>query len=774
VVVIRCRQIIARIYPWDIRINMEPVAEAIAISNGQTAEKRSHRQSLLQCGICSDKYTDPKLLPCLHTFCRSCLQEYIPAHSLSVTCPTCRQQSILPQDGVTALQGNLFVVRLMEVLDNSTTGCALCQKAYALSTCTVCNQNLCFECATAHGKDASTSSHDVTSILAKVPPVAVKVAPSVELGELGSRETALVCCQHDNQPLEIYCGECETAVCLTCTDGEHRDHPTLLLSDAIREHREMMTELLQQAQDAVPSMENALSSVRDVSESLIRNHRTAERRIKDAFDSLARAMSQRRDALLAELDSAFANKHKTLQEQSDSLDDLILAISGCCEFTLTSLKHGDENALLAKKEMSEKLNQLCSTSALKNLPEENDFLAFDAAELSSAKKYLRNFGSIRTNSAVAYETSASGEALKHCWINRQGAVTITTKDRHGELIKVGHSSFTARMSSGNGNNEAFVPDITDNYNGTYELTYLVHEPGIYVLEIQLYGQPIKGSPFRIKAHRETDSLERPKSAASKLQSSAVKQRGTKRASSSRSQGSNRKSNPVDDDLLMCIGSKGRNKGEFLNPQGIATQGNKILIADSNNQCVQVFSNSGDCLLRFGTRGRQAGQLQRPTGVGVSAHGNYLVADYDNKWVSVFDPEGKYLNKIGAGKLLGPKGICVDKEGHIIIVDNKASCVLIYQSNGKLLHKFGSRGNDDRHFAGPHFCAVNSANDIIITDFHHHCVKVFDTEGTYRFCFGSPGEGNGQFNAPTGVAVDKHNNILVADWGNSRIQVGISA
>lgn len=45
--------------------------------------------------------------------------------------------------------------------------------------------------------------------------------------------------------------------------------------------------------------------------------------------------------------------------------------------------------------------------------------------------------------------------------------------------------------------------------------------------------------------------------------------------------------------VSCLtGTKGRNKGEFTNLQGVAasSQG-KVLIADSNNQCVQVRTNS---------------------------------------------------------------------------------------------------------------------------------------------------------------------------------------
>jgi hypothetical protein len=48
-----------------------------------------------------------------------------------------------------------------------------------------------------------------------------------------------------------------------------------------------------------------------------------------------------------------------------------------------------------------------------------------------------------------------------------------------------------------------------------------------------------------------------------------------------------------------------------------------------------------------------GQLQRPVGVAVlPSNGNIAIADYDNKWISIFDPTGKFMSRIGHGKLLG--------------------------------------------------------------------------------------------------------------------------
>lgn len=56
---------------------------------------------------------------------------------------------------------------------------------------------------------------------------------------------------------------------------------------------------------------------------------------------------------------------------------------------------------------------------------------------------------------------------------------------------------------------------------------------------------------------------------------------------------------------------------------------------------KVFSNDGQFKMRFGVRGRSPGQLQRPTGVTVDMNGDIIVADYDNRWISIFSSDGKF-------------------------------------------------------------------------------------------------------------------------------------
>lgn len=51
-----------------------------------------------------------------------CLQNYIPAQSLTLSCPVCRQTSILPEQGVSALQNNFFISSLMEAMQQAPDG----------------------------------------------------------------------------------------------------------------------------------------------------------------------------------------------------------------------------------------------------------------------------------------------------------------------------------------------------------------------------------------------------------------------------------------------------------------------------------------------------------------------------------------------------------------------------------------------------------------------------------------------------------------------------
>ena len=46
-------------------------------------------QQLLRCKYCNDPIRNPKTLPCLHSFCESCLYENVDSESNKVSCVQC-------------------------------------------------------------------------------------------------------------------------------------------------------------------------------------------------------------------------------------------------------------------------------------------------------------------------------------------------------------------------------------------------------------------------------------------------------------------------------------------------------------------------------------------------------------------------------------------------------------------------------------------------------------------------------------------------------------
>ncbi|KAM4726795.1 tripartite motif-containing protein 3b isoform 3-T3 [Anableps anableps] len=696
-------------------------------------------KQFLVCSICLDHYHNPKVLPCLHTFCESCLQNYIPPESLTLSCPVCRQTSILPEKGVGALQNNFFITNLMEVLQREPA----------------CSR-----------------------------PEACSVLESVSAAVAGK---PLCCPNHEGKVMEFYCESCETAMCLDCTEGEHRDHMTVPLRDVVEQHKAVLKTQLDAIRSRLPQLTAAVELVSEISRQLNERKTEAVAEINSTFEELERVLHQRKTALITDLENICSSKQKVLHAQLSSLLQGKEHIQSSCSFTEQALSHGNATeVLLVQKQMSERVTALARHD-FPEKPHQNAHLDCQV-ETEGLRRSIQNLGVLLTTSAVAHTSVATGEGLRHAATGQHQTITVTTKDKDGELVRTGNALLKAEILSADGN-RASEMEITDNKNGTYEVGYTLRSEGEYSFCLLLYGQPIRGSPFRLRAVKPSDVPQSPDDVKRRVKSPSgtgghIRQKAVRRPSSMYST-TKKKENPIEDELIYRVGSRGREKGEFTNLQGISASSNgRVVVADSNNQCIQVFSNDGQFKMRFGVRGRSPGQLQRPTGVTVDMNGDIVVADYDNRWVSIFSSDGKFKNKIGAGRLMGPKGVAMDKNGHIITVDNKACCVFIFQSNGKLVTKFGGRGTSDRQFAeklgpnfnksgsvfSPHFVAVNNKNEIIVTDFHNHSVKVYSADGEFLFKFGSHGEGNGQFNAPTGVAVDANGNIIVADWGNSRIQI----
>ena len=110
----------------------------------------------VSCGVCLEPFDDkahvPKILPCQHTFCQSCLTS-ISADTINLECPVCRKKHEVPLRGFTT---NRVVIDVIEELLKDTTSkvlkCARHTSMDSVLVCINCLEGLCIKCVKPKGK----------------------------------------------------------------------------------------------------------------------------------------------------------------------------------------------------------------------------------------------------------------------------------------------------------------------------------------------------------------------------------------------------------------------------------------------------------------------------------------------------------------------------------------------------------------------------------------------------------------------------------------------
>ncbi|KAL0174186.1 hypothetical protein M9458_030154, partial [Cirrhinus mrigala] len=163
----------------------------------------------LQCSICLDVFADPVSTPCGHNFCKSCLNQCWNT-SQTYNCPFCKETfSKRPDLKInTALRQvvQLFKEQLCET--KSEVLCDICddKKMKALKMCLVCQSSYCQTHLKPHYSVEKLKKHKL-------------IDPEENL--------EIYVCQKHDKPLELFCRDDQTCVCLLCAVTNHRNHNTV-------------------------------------------------------------------------------------------------------------------------------------------------------------------------------------------------------------------------------------------------------------------------------------------------------------------------------------------------------------------------------------------------------------------------------------------------------------------------------------------------------------------------------------------------------------------
>ena len=134
-------------------------------------QKEEFKEEFLTCSICAEPYDtaehQAKFLPCLHSYCKSCLQQYAGKRS-KFDCPKCRNEINVPGASVDSLPNNFIVENLMIYQDafNFSILCGSCdeEKNHAVSFCHHCGCFLCHSCVESHQKMRPLQHHTISTM----------------------------------------------------------------------------------------------------------------------------------------------------------------------------------------------------------------------------------------------------------------------------------------------------------------------------------------------------------------------------------------------------------------------------------------------------------------------------------------------------------------------------------------------------------------------------------------------------------------------------------
>ena len=288
------------------------------------------------CGLCSEKYKQPKLLSCFHSYCVACLETFVEknARDNKFDCPLCDTTIDIPESGVNQFEWNIYIDSKLKVESLDNHDCDLCgPEVSAVDHCIECEENYCARCSEMHLKQKMSRAHTL-----------IAISDSTTGGTKSIRKK-MFCRKHPNDEIRVVCKDCEKMLCLVCKLTDHEKHNSVDISDEALCVKKRL-------KDGVHKAENSVTILDKMQETL--NAAIAE-------------SCENRDYTLSEMRD-YGNK---LKDQIDKrISEIEVSVNDQCDdacSTIASLSDGTEKVKSSLTNLTVHVNQMISVSDISSL-----------------------------------------------------------------------------------------------------------------------------------------------------------------------------------------------------------------------------------------------------------------------------------------------------------------------------------------------------------------------------------------------------------------------
>ena len=668
----------------------------------------------VSCSVCMSMFTNPKILPCFHTFCLHCLNELQRTSGKhgEITCPECRRKFQVPGSGYPKdLPTNFRMNSLLDVMaiqkcNASGVKCGNCEKTSAQSFyCFKCCAFWCDDCIAAHNIIRANKDHRVLMI---------KDFQDQDIEDVLKRPVYCQKKHRENEELKFFCKDCEVAICNTCVVTLHEGHVKVPLQDAANERKVRLESVLESQKEKALKRRKMITRLQSQCNEVPEQVSCVKKSAQNFVDNVMRIIE--------------AKKQDIFKEVEDKAQELI------------ELKDLGHFVFAGNKTLLEK-----------------------------------GVGSFFVTKTKSLKSRAEGKGITEVTVGLEAQFVLTTRNAENEQCYEQCDIVTVEIRNGDDRECATEAEVQDNKDSSYNISYFAKEAGTCQTSVMVNGEHVSGSPFTVQVkprqYKAVYSFGGKGSSAGMFNGPwgvAVNERNEIAVTECNN-------NRVqifsgDGTYLRSFGNEGDQDGEFNKPSGIAYLNNgNIVVADTFNNRLQIFTGQGEYLTQFGSEGNLDHQFYYPFGLSVDSDGNIIVADFVNKLVKIFTPNGQFLRKFGEDLLVNPCH-CIQKDQYFIVSDYHDHRIKVFNTDGDFLYKFGNEGEGDGEFNDPRYLSVDKVGHLMVCEVGNDRVQVLELNGKFTTKFGRYGSEIGELNEPTSTAVLTDGRIVVADCDNNRIQI----
>ena len=687
------------------------------------------------CPVCLSEYSDPRVLQCVHTFCRKCLEGLAKEgrteneQLLVVECPVCRKETKVRS--IDQLQRAFHVQSLFEIKSDFEKG----------------------------REQGASQKHDV--------------------------------CGAHRMKVEYYCVTCSVLLCSGCTHGAHKLHSFDEISVSAGGVTKEMGAKLSGLDSKVTRVEEAIDEIEAGCQKAHSEEIEMQGAIRESIGKVHQLLEERESELIKDLREMTGQKVHNLTLRKNQLQLVENQLKSCREAVTESLQ---EKSLTLTLLLSKTLGHMVDDAGgvfqemMSNVRHAANDIAFFADE--SALDPLREFGNVYVKVPHAEHCLVEGDGLSKAKVGDPEEVKLSLYNRHNLEIDVELAAhmvsselyLSAAVESNTVESDLVKCSIDKLDKNQCMLKYTPTVKGPHKLDIDVLGHPVRGSPFNVTVKAPLGmigpepvhvipGLPQPWGiAVDKTGRLNVSVSGRKEVVVLSSRSGEKISTAVKRRFLASV---------LEEPTGVALdRDGNLIVADFRLSQIHRVTPNGQIVRSVGSSGCKNLEFTYPSSLAVHpVTGRVYVTEWqESNRVQILNRDFSFYKTFGCsgsgqGEFQCPSGIAFDSPGNVYVADCNNARIQVFTCEGDYIREFGTRGRKEGKLGLPMgLCMDHTSEVLYITDVLNHRVSLFSTEGAFLRSFGRFGTGAGEFNKPQGIAVDEFRFVYVSDTLNNRVQV----